>query len=169
MSQTQTVLQRWDTPVSDAVSLAMVSLVDRDGLHLTLQDLRDPNRRRYCFSFQKVVAYRNILEEFRDGEQWIRQGTGRTFRATESEWLRELRSREALLDVMAPGCQHYLVVTEDDVIDVLSPHEPEIREVAAAPIEESLPGKSRILYNSMDRPEIEQVISDLTKTRKPDV
>jgi hypothetical protein len=169
MTQPQTVLQRWETPVSDAVSLAMVSLVDRDGLHLTLQDLRDPNRRRYRFSFQNVVAYRNILEEFRDGEQWTRHGAGRTFRATESEWLHELRSREALLGVMAPECQHYLVITEDDVIDVLSPREPEIREVLPAPVEEPPPGKSRILYSSMDRPEIEQVISDLTKTRTPDV
>jgi hypothetical protein len=83
--------ERWETPVSDARSLAMVSLVDRDGLRVTVQDLRDPTRRRFEFRFTGVAAYRNILEEYRTGEaaqlRVDSPRTGWTAIAIRSSWL----------------------------------------------------------------------------------
>ena len=59
------IQERWQTPVSDAQSLAMVSLLDQNGLQITLEDLQDPARRRFKFVSRRVAAYRNILEEYR--------------------------------------------------------------------------------------------------------
>jgi hypothetical protein len=151
--------ERWETPVSDARSLALVSLIDRDGLHVTLQDLRDPGRRRFEFTFRRVPAYRNILEEYRLGESGEKaHGAGWTTVVSQSVWLAELRARESLLDVHSPGCRHFCIETEDDVLDILTPEAPEIREVAPSPPNEPLPGKSRILYDPDDRDEIERVL-----------
>ena len=58
------IQERWQTPVSDAQSLAMVSLLDQNGLQITLEDLQDPARRRFKFVSRRVAAYRNI-EEYR--------------------------------------------------------------------------------------------------------
>lgn len=160
--------ERWQTPVSDARSLAMVSLLDRDGLRITVQDLRDPARRRFEFLFRRVVGYRNLLEEFRTSEPTLPPGTGWTVVIPDSPWLADLRAKEALLDVYAPECRHFMIVTEDDVIDVLSPEVPEIREVAPADPAEPLPGKSRVLLHPEDRGQIEQVFDEIRK-RNPDV
>jgi len=81
---------RWETAVSDVKSLAMVSLVDQDGLHVTVQDLRDPGRRRIRFTFRKVAAYRNVLEEFRTHErEVIPSYVGRTLVSAASAWAPE--------------------------------------------------------------------------------
>src|SRR5258706_1131662 len=121
--------ERWQTPVSDARSLATVALIDREGLHITVQDLRDPARRRFEFVFRNVAAYRNLLEEFRGSDPPMTHDAGWTRTVPDSPWLTELRTKEPLLDVHMPGCQHFVIATEDDVIDVLSPDQPEIQEV----------------------------------------
>ena len=59
------IQDRWHTPVSDAQSLAMVSLLDQNGLHITIEDLQDPARCRFKFVFRRVAAYRNILKDYR--------------------------------------------------------------------------------------------------------
>ncbi len=81
---------RWDTPVSDAKSLAMVSVLDQGGLHITVQDLRDPDRRRYRFTFRRVPAHRNILEEYRTSDPPVSEGIGWTRLVLHSSWLRDL-------------------------------------------------------------------------------
>jgi hypothetical protein len=118
---------RWETPVSDARSLTLVSLSDDGELQVTVQG--DSNRQRVRFSFFKVVAYRNILEEYRTSEHGGDRHVGWTRIVLDSAWLAELRSREPLIDVHAPGCQHYVIATEDDVIDILTPKHPAISEV----------------------------------------
>lgn len=158
--------ERWQTPVSDARSLAMVSLHDREGLHITLQDLRDPARRRFEFVFRRVAAYRNLLEEYRTSEPPVPHGVGWTLTIPDSPWLAELRAKEPLLDIHSPGCQHYVIVTEDDVIDVLSPEPPEIQEIEAAKAEDDLPGKSRVLYHPEDKDQIERVVEDIVEDMK---
>jgi hypothetical protein len=160
--------ERWQTPVSDARSLAMVSLLDRDGLHITLEDLRDPVRRRFKFVFRRVAAYRNILEEYRTTEPPLSRGAGWTVTLPNSPWLAELRAEQSLLDVHSPGCRHYVIVTEDDIIDILCPEPPEIVEVEPAKADEDPPGKSRVLYHSEDKDRIARIVEDITK-RKPDV
>lgn len=157
--------ERWDTPVSDAKSLAMVSLVDQDGLHITVQDLRDPARRRFRFSFQQVPAYRNILEEYRISDPPPIEGIGWTRVDPRSDWLADLRSREPLLDVHIPGCRHYIIVTEDDVVDVLAPSTPRIVELSPADVDEPAPGKSNVLFHPEDREQIERVLDDVRRRR----
>lgn len=162
------IQERWHTPVSDAQSLAMVSLLDQNGLHMTLDDLQDPARRRFKFVFRRIAAYRNILEEYRMSESSPPHGTGWTVTVSDSPWLAELWTEEPLLDVHSAGCLHYVIVTEDDVIDILCPKPPEIVEVAPAKADENPPGKLRILYHSYDEEQIEQIVEDITE-RKPDI
>lgn len=144
----------------------MVSLLDdHDGLRITVQDLRDPARRRFEFTFRAVAAYRNILEEYRMGEVMagLRKGPGVGWTAVvvSSAWLAELKAREPLLDVHAPGCQHFSIETEDDTIDIITPEEPEIREIAPAAPGERPPGKSEILDGPDDRAEIDRLFRRL--------
>lgn len=73
------IQERWPSPVSDAQSLAMVSRLDQNGLHMTLEDLQDPARRRFKFVFRRVAAYRNILEEYRMSESSPPHGAGWTY------------------------------------------------------------------------------------------
>ena len=161
--------KRWETPVSDAQSLAMVSLVDHSGLHIVVEVLRDSKRRRYQFSFRRVPAYRNILEEYRTSERPAGGALGLTITIPDSPWLKSFLRHEPLLEVHMPGCEHYVIVTEDDVIDVLSPEPPEIREIEPATADEPLPGKSRVLYHPEDREEIDQLIGDVKRRGQEDV
>ena len=145
-------VERWETPVSDVKSLAMVSLTDCQG-HLTIivQDLRDPQRRRFQFTFEQYPAYRNIMEEYRM-ELWTyldRAGfhCGWTMRVQDAPWSRELK-QEPVVAVANPTLQHYMICTEDDVIEVLANAAPTIIEIAPADAEEALPGKSIIYYVS---------------------
>lgn len=155
--------ERWETPVSDARSLALVSLVDQGGLHITVQDLRDSARRRFRFSFARVPAYRSILEEYRTSERSPLGRTGWTRIDLSSHWLADLRRRQPLFDVHAPGCRHYIIVTEDDVVDVPAPKAPEIVEVAPAAMDEPAPGKSTVLYHPADRTRIDAVLDGLRR------
>ena len=154
--------ERWETPVSNAKSLAMVSLVDSHGLHITLQDLRDPQRRRYRFTFGNVPAYRNVLEEYRTSEPPAGGELGWTVKIPNSPWLEAFRRDEPLFEIHTPGCEHYVIVTEDDVIDVLSPEPPEISEVEPGASGEPVPGKSQVLYHPEDREQIDQLLNKLS-------
>lgn len=139
----------------------MVSLIDRGGLHITVQDLRDPQRRRFCFSFKRVAAYRNILEEYRTSDLNAHRFRGRTGLHANSAWLADLRRREPLLDFNHPGCRHYVIWTEDDVVDVLASEAPAIVEVAPAEPADPAPGKSNILYHPEDRAQIDALLDDI--------
>src|SRR3954454_9365127 len=60
--------ERWETPVSMAKSLALVSLWQDPGLNLVVEDLKDPERNRYRITFPHFAAYKNTLEEYLIGE-----------------------------------------------------------------------------------------------------
>ena len=161
--------ERWETPVSNAKSLAMVSLVDWNGLHITVQDLRDPERRRYQFTFRCVPAYRNILEEYRTSEaseSLVEGDLGWTVKVSKSPWLETLSQAEPLLEVLTPGCAHYVIITEDDVIDVLSPEPPVISELLPAAEDDPLPGKSHVLRHPVDREQIDQVLNQIRERQE---
>ena len=110
-----------------------------------------------------MPAYRNILEEYRTSDPPPIEGTGWTRIDPSSDWLTDLRRREPLLDVHSPGCRHYIIVTEDDVVDVLAPKAPKIVQVAAAAIDEPAPGKSDVLYHPEDRTPIDALLDDLRR------
>ena len=141
----------WQTPVSKAKSLQMVSLVDDVKLSILLQDLQDSQRRRFRFTFENYPAYRNINESYRT-ELWRllpggkTKNLGWTFIVTDSPWIASF-SQETLLYVF-PTLVHYVISTEDDVIEILSPELPEIIEIEPQADPEPLPGKSVILNRS---------------------
>lgn len=162
--------ERWETPISDLRSVAMVSLVDDGSLHLTIESLRDPGRARWRFSFKQAPVYRNILEEFRM-ELWplVHSGgprKGWTLRVPDSPWANDLRAREPVLEVSHPVLHHFLITTEDDVIDVLSPAEPQIRQVAPGTKDDPAPGKSRVLHADEDADEVDRVLTELARASK---
>ncbi len=93
--------ERWATPVSDAGSLRLVSLLDDGTLQVIVEDAHHPERLRWRFTFRNVPAYLNLLEEYRL-ELWAmaeRQGArlGWTVRIPESPWLAASRRRSPCL------------------------------------------------------------------------
>lgn len=158
-------IERWETPVSDAGSLAMVSLIDDGKLSITVQDLRDPEARRLCFVFSKYPAYRNILEEYRT-QLWAMLSNTRNLGWTKivanSTWVAELREAEPLLDVNYPRLTHYMISTEDDVIEVLTPEPPELKWVEPGTGSDAV-GKSLVLRHPDDRPQIEAIFEDVRR------
>jgi hypothetical protein len=153
-------IERWETPVSDVKSLAMVSLVDDGQLSIVLQETRDAIRRRFCLSFKNYPVYRNILEEYRL-ELWNeikdqRKGIGWTIIIPESQWLASLLKSEPLLGECNPNLVHYVICTEDDVIEVLSNALPQITELDPAAEDEEVPGKSRVYFYPEDKDKIDK-------------
>ena len=154
--------ERWETPVSDAGSLRLVSLLDDGALHLVLEDAHHEARLRWRFTFRNVPAYLNLLEEYRL-ELWAheaRQGKrlGWTVQVPDSPWLARLYQSESLLELHHPGLVHYQVGTEDDVIDILAPTPPLIEELGPAPADSPPAGRSTTLFWSRDRAQIEQSV-----------
>lgn len=154
-------VQRWDTPVSDARSLRLVSLLDDGALHLTLEDAGAPDRPRWRITFTAVLGYLNLLEEYRL-ELWSRRATaervGWTTRILNSPWLALLRQSESLVEIHHPDAIHYQVGTEDDVVDVCSSAEPVVEALGPAPVESPPAGKSTTLYWSEDREKAERML-----------
>ena len=154
--------ERWETPVSDLKSIAMVSLVDDGELTITVEDFRDPARPRWSFRFDRAPIYRNILEEYRL-ELWelVHQNEHRygwTVTIPDSPWLASLQEKESLIEVHDPGLRHFQIGTEDDVIDVLSPTTPEIVTVEPASSSARVPGKSHVLHADEDRAEVDSLL-----------
>ena len=154
-------IERWETPVSDINSLAMVCLFDDQNLTITVQDLRGPEdvreagRRRWRFTFERVPAYRNILEEYRH-EIWenIRnegQNFGGTLVVSNSSWIKELNDDTELILIHNPNLMHFIICTEDDVVEVLASNWPIIEEIEPASEDAPTPGKSEIYYVPQDR------------------
>ena len=157
-------VERWETPVSSAKSLAMVSLIDEGCLAIILQDLRDPSRRRFCFTFSNYPVYRNILEEYRT-ELWERLNDkentlGWTLTVRDSPWIAAFRQTEPLLEVENPHLIHYMICTEDDVVEVLSSAPPDIREIEPGKQSESV-GKSQVYHHPEDREQIEKIVKEV--------
>jgi hypothetical protein len=129
-------LRRWDTPVSDAKNLFMDSLHDHaGGLEMEFGDyFNNVATARYRVTFRKYAAYRNIDESCRL-ELWNRRqqlndptATGWTFVVPESPWVQEFVN-EPILELFNPGIVHYLIATENDVVEVMSNEDPAIERL----------------------------------------
>ena len=149
--------ERWETPLSDLRSIALVSLVDDGTLRITVEDLRDPTRPRWCITFEDAPIYQNILEEYRL-ELWQQANHGApvgwTVTVPDSPWLKALQDNEPLIEVHHPGLVHYQVGTEDDTIDVLSSEPPTIESVDPASPDDPVPGKSHVLDAELEADEV---------------
>ena len=119
------LLERWETPVSDAQNLTLISLTDTQGILCII--LEDQHERRFQISFTRYPGYRNLLEEYRTELWGLYARTSRpecTLQVISSSWIQELKQHEPLLDVQFPNLKHLLIITGDDVIEVLSDETP---------------------------------------------
>jgi hypothetical protein len=122
-------IKRWETPISDSKWLGMVSL--HDVTEMNILDIRlNDGKQEISIKFENYPAYRNILEEYRTA-LWrhldeTSQRCGWTFEVVDSSWSEELNKREPLLEFKNPGLRHFVLSTDDDVIEVLSNLEPRI-------------------------------------------
>ena len=107
----------------------MVSI--HDVAETNILDIRlNDGKQEISIKFENYPAYRNILEEYRTA-LWrhldkTSQRCGWTFEVLESLWSAELNNNEPLLEFHNPGLRHFVISTDDDVIEVLSNLEPKI-------------------------------------------
>jgi hypothetical protein len=155
-------VERWDTPVSDLAGLVLVGLVDHRGLHLILEEARSSARARWAMRFDHYPAYRNVPEEYRsalwDHLDQSKQRCGCTFVVTNSPWITSLRRSEGVFAASETSLQHFVVATEDDVVEILSDKEPQMHRIAPAPRNAEVAGKSTVLYDPDDRPAIDELL-----------
>jgi len=142
------IIKRWETPFSAIGSIALASLVDDGQLTITFEAPREPGRPRWKVKFDKIAGYRNLLEEFRL-ELWqhldtTQQRCGNTFTVANSPWIKELRRREGVFEAIHPNSSHFVFLTEDDVIEVLSSNSPAIEFLGATPEGSKPAGKTTV-------------------------
>ena len=147
----------WETPWESVRGLTLVSLVDDGELRIVVENVRDNGRPRweiFCPA-HTYPAYRNVLEDvrLRLWEALDKVGAPRTpaFEVLESPWLKSLRESEPLLDVTYTGARHWVITSEDDVVEVLASCEPQIRSIEPAAPESEIPGKSEVFYHPEDK------------------
>ncbi len=156
-------IKRWDTPASDINSLVMVSLVDDGVLRIIFEAPRLSNRPRWQFTFNAYPAYRNILEEYRLN-LWkhldqSNQRCGNTFIVGNSPWIAYFQSREPLIDIHSTNLIHYVIATEDDVIEILASFV-EVIDLGNTASDVPRAGKSRVFYNPTDREQIKAAFEE---------
>jgi hypothetical protein len=158
---------RWETPVADIQRLYLVALSDSHReLTVLLEAARAPGRPRWRLRFRNYPAYRNIDEGYRT-ELWAwldasGQRCGSTFVVQEPKPFVSWGTGD-YLQAMKPGMRHFVVSTEDDVIEVLSAGEPQWEQAEPAQAEEPIPGKATHLYVGEDEAEIERLTQELTR------
>lgn len=159
-------ITRWDTPIADVQRVLMVSLVDTGReLTLLLEGHSRSGHPRWRVRFREYPAYRNIDEAFRlELWKWLDesgQRCGSTFTVIESPPLASWET--GYLHELSPGVRHYVVATDDDVVEVLSHFAPTWEEVEPALPGNPLPGKSIHLYLGEDDAAIEQLGEELQR------
>ncbi|MEQ9089490.1 MAG: hypothetical protein RIE52_00280 [Balneola sp.] len=158
-------IELWETPFSKVNGLTMVSLIDdNDTLSITLEAARSSERPRWKVSFKTYPAYRNLLEEIRL-ELWsyLNESNQRICNSAiilDSPWINELNVNEPLLDVHFSNLNHYLISTEDDVIEVLA-KSVSIVELGNTDQDEPLPGKSTVLHFPKDFKSVKKLFNTL--------
>ena len=163
-------ITRWETPVVDMDRILMVSLTDaKRELVLVLEDPRSSGRRRWQVRFRDYPAYRNIDESYRvDLWRWLDQSgqrCGCTFTVNESSPFGSWAT--TYLHDVKPATQHFVIATNDDVIEVLSAEGPVWEEIAGAAPDDPAPGKATQLYVGEDDEAIQRHLADLKIRNRP--
>ena len=163
-------ITRWETPVVDRDRVLMVSLTDTRGeLVIVLEDTQSSERLRWRVRFRRYPAYRNIDERYRLALwNWLDESDQRCgFTFTVAEPAPFASWDTGYLHDMAPATRHFVIGTNDDVIEVLSDEEPVWEGIAAAAPDEPAPGKSIHLYVGEDDDSIQRLITDLKNRNRP--
>jgi hypothetical protein len=140
----------WPTPFRDVRSLVCEKMYSSEGedlfLHLvehhslahevslsigsaTLDGLRPIQRtaesREWIVHRQYVVAFKSSSESFYLLHAFDEPYPGHSFFIAESPWLADFY-QNTHLEAIHPSCRHFAIYTDHKIIEVLSPHEPEI-------------------------------------------
>ena len=164
------VISRWETPVVDATHLGLVSLVDANReLAMVFEVTGSPERLRWCVRFRRYPGYRNIDEAYRTA-LWQRldesgQRCGATFTVQESTRLASWDT--GYLQGMYPHARHFVIATDDDVIEVISDEEPVWDSVEPGGLNDPPPGKSKHLYIGKDDAEIARMVAAIKGKQPP--
>jgi hypothetical protein len=131
MSYKSWKFRRWDTPLDDSRDVALKELrtCERD-VSLVL----DAGGALFEFVFREVVAYRNIVERYRL-ELWEVLGAqlperGWALEIEAPNWASELKESEPLVQPFHPALRHFMICTDEDVLEILTERTPEIRRVS---------------------------------------
>jgi hypothetical protein len=127
------LLERWETPCSDAEGLFIVRLVEEAGLMFCVKDTEF----EYTFKFEDFGPYQVADEAFLEAyqidikEHYARAEStekplGWTRLVSNSLW--EKSFNEGLMHhvYFRSGLQHYSIQTWDSCLDILAPHAPVI-------------------------------------------
>lgn len=131
------VASRWETAISDLRQLSTVSVFDDGVLVITVAGQDEASKRRlWRFSFDCALSYRVTDEAFLNHLWSVKAespGAGSTFVLDGSPWLEELMSdpvfATALSSRKAPA-KHFVIVTGDDGLEVISVDDPEVEETS---------------------------------------
>lgn len=157
-------ITRWDTPVVDLDRLLMVSLTDAQRELVVVVEEHNSSRRRWRVRFHDYPAYRNIDEMHRTSLwRWLdesKQRCGNTFIVDE-------QPRLASWGCLDFDQRHFVIVTSDDVVEVVSGAEPIWEAIEAGGVDDPPPGKSTHLHLGEDDEKIERLMEDLKSRKKP--
>lgn len=121
----------WLTALSGHGLLYFVKLVvERDLLIVVELEKAEP---WFCFRWNEFVAYTCAKEEY--AVPWDVDGTnssssGCTHMVDNSSWIQELKTGTGLLDLRSPNLKHFVIVSDEYVVQIISSEEPEIFERA---------------------------------------
>ena len=125
---------RWETPASELKHVRFQSLTHTRALVIAIAGEHDGRLAIVTFTFHKALAYRTLVEEYRTA-LWRTISDpqlGWTRRIVDSPWVRELVSSEPVFLINSGDkATHYLVCTQDEVIDILSVDLPDITVASA--------------------------------------
>lgn len=125
----------WHTPVSELGSPGLECVNFSSGLTISLSFLNTgtetpagfPRSASYMLIWRRHAAFRVIEEE--QYLPWSLPEDGRPTGATNlvenSDWIAELRYGNDYLDLLYPGAKHFVIVTDDHWVEVISNEEPE--------------------------------------------
>ena len=120
----------WNTPVSSEEFLLLNMRYDNWRLELFLDpSTEDIKKKKTKITFNKVAAFRSISERYMNylwGDLSGSGVSGRTFIVEDSEWIQTISRDDATFVAFEKSIAHYAILTDVEVLEILSSNEPEI-------------------------------------------
>ena len=127
------ILERWETPCSDAKGLFVIRLIEEDGLTFCVRD----EEYEYAFKFENfgpyqvadeafLEAYQIDIEEYKASADATKKLLGWTRLISNSLWEKSFNKGLMHHIYFREGVQHYSIQTWDSCLDILAPQAPVI-------------------------------------------
>jgi hypothetical protein len=98
----------------------------------TIEGLRvvgpSSDSRRWIVYWPFVAAFKSLSESYNFTLPILSGPSGRCLCSADSDWLSELRVG-GLLDALEPGCQHFLLLSDHKIFEIVSNQQPSVHEV----------------------------------------